>query len=49
MCLVFGACSQEMAGIVVDKKVVKHEVDQQVVVMTKKVVDQTAMMVVDNT
>lgn len=38
-----------MAGIVVDKKVVKHEVDQQVVVMTKKVVDQTAMMVVDNT
>ena len=38
-----------MAGIVVYKKVVKHEVDQQVVVMTKKVVDQTAMMVVDNT
>ena len=49
LCLVFGACSQEMAGIVVDKNVVKHEVDQQVVVMTKKVVDQTAMMVVDNT
>ena len=38
-----------MAGIVVDKKVVKHEVDQQVVVMTKKVVDQPTMMVVDNT